>query len=186
MPVDLKKMIETIEALNKNKVRVGIPENTNARKEGDKIGNASLAFIHQNGSPAQHIPPRPFMTIGVNKVRDRIVDILGDGARHAIETNNPNIAIQAYHKVGAITVDAMQDAIASKIPPPLSPVTVARRRIRSPGSSYRRKASPLAQEAFNRWYGRGQLPMSESPTTPLHDSGDLLRAINYVVDDEGA
>lgn len=186
MPIDLKKMIETIEALNKNKVRVGIPENKNARQEGDKMTNASLAYIHQNGSLLAHIPPRPFMTIGLEKVRDRVVDILEDGARHAIETNNPNIVIQAYHKVGTITADAMRDAIDSKIPPPLKPATVARRRIRSAGSNYRRNASPLAQEAFNRWYARGQLPMSESPTTPLHDTGNLLRAITYVVDDEGA
>lgn len=186
MPIDLKKMIETIEALNKNKVRVGIPENKNARKEGDKIGNASLAYIHQNGSPAQHIPPRPFMTNGVNKVRDRLVDILEAGAKRAIETNNPNIAIQAYHKVGTIAAGAMQDAINEGIPPPLSPITVARRRIRSAGSRYRRKATPAEQAAFNARFARGEVQMSESPTVPLHDTGNLLRAINYVVDDEGA
>lgn len=186
MPIDLKKMIETIEALNKNKVRVGIPENKNARREGDKIGNASLAYIHQNGSPAQNIPPRPFMTNGVNKVRDRIVNILEDGARHAIETNNPNIAIQAYHKIGIIAADAMRDAIDVGIPPPLKPATVARRRIRSPGSTYRRNATPAEQAAFNARFARGEVQISESPTTALHDTGNLLRAINYVIDDEGA
>jgi hypothetical protein len=185
MPTDLNKLIQVIETMAKSKVRIGIPEEENARKEGDKIGNAALAFIHQNGSPANHIPPRPFMTNGVNAVRSRIVDIMEDGARHAVETTNPNIILQVLHKVGAIATEAMKDAIDAGIPPPLSPITVARRMIRSPGSNYRRKATPAEQIAFNARFARGEVQMSESPTTPLHDTGNLLRAINYVIDEDG-
>jgi hypothetical protein len=108
-----------------------------------------------------------------------------DGARHAVETTNPNIVLQALHKVGAIATEAMKDAIDAGIPPPLSPITVARRRIRSPGSNYRRKATPAEQIAFNARFARGEVQMSESPTIPLHDTGNFLRAINYVVDEDG-
>jgi hypothetical protein len=186
--IKLDQLIKTIEAMNKKHCYVGIPKENNERENPDgskaDIGNASLAYVHEHGSAAQHIPARPFMRPGVKKVRDRITDIMKDGAVDAMERNDPEIIDKAFHKVGTITAASMQETINAGIPPPLSPLTVAKRARRSAGSSYRRLATPEEQRAFNARWASGQATMAESPTTPLHDTGALLRAINYVVTDE--
>ncbi len=184
----LDKLIQITEAMADNHCYVGVPEKENARENPDgsksPIGNAALAYIHEHGSPAQHIPARPFMNPGVRKVRDRITDILKDGAQVALDREDPEIIIKALHKIGTIAAASMQETITAGIPPPLSPLTVAARSRRSPGSTYRRNATPEEQRAFNARWASGKVAMSESPTTPLHDTGSLIRSLTYVVTDE--
>lgn len=66
------RMLKDILELTKKAVLVGVPEEKDTRKEGMGIGNAALAFIHNNGSPLQGIPARPFMDPGIKAVQDRI------------------------------------------------------------------------------------------------------------------
>jgi len=188
MSVKLDNLIKIIEAMNKKHCYVGIPKKDNKRENPDgstsPIGNAALAYIHEHGSMAQHIPARPFMRPGVRKVKDRITAIMADGAQVAVERNDPEIIDKMLRKVGTIVAGSMQETINAGIPPPLSPLTVAKRQQRSTGSSYRRLATPEEQQQFNARFASGQATMAESPTTPLHDTGALIRAINYVVSDE--
>ena len=53
---------------------VGIPAEENAR--GEEIGNAALGFIHENGSPARNIPPRPFLVPGMKDAEPQAVAML--------------------------------------------------------------------------------------------------------------
>ena len=135
MSVKLDNLIKIIEAMNKKHCYVGIPKKDNKRENPDgstsPIGNAALAYIHEHGSMAQHIPARPFMRPGVRKVKDRITAIMADGAQVAVERNDPEIIDKMLRKVGTIVAGSMQETINAGIPPPLSPLTVAKRQQRS-------------------------------------------------------
>ena len=58
-----KAITESIAFLKKHEVCIGIPENTEERKDskGTPVNNAELLFIHTNGSPVNNIPPRPVL-----------------------------------------------------------------------------------------------------------------------------
>ena len=53
------KFRASLAALSKYQVYVGIPARRAPRPKGAKVNNAELMFIHTNGSPLNHIPPRP-------------------------------------------------------------------------------------------------------------------------------
>lgn len=50
-----------LQALTKQDVMIGVPQEQTVRKEGDGVTNAELAYLHTNGSPLQNIPARPFL-----------------------------------------------------------------------------------------------------------------------------
>ena len=65
---DMRNLLKELDALAQKRVLVGVPEDADSRgEEGYKtpIGNAALAYIHDNGSPRQGIPARPFMQPGI-------------------------------------------------------------------------------------------------------------------------
>jgi hypothetical protein len=64
---------------------------------------------------------------------------------------------------GIVAVRSVTRRIQAGIPPPLKPETVARRRVRTPGSRYRRKATTAAD------------------VVPLIDTGEMLRSIAWVI-----
>jgi hypothetical protein len=157
---NLKKISEALKAIGTNKVLVGIPQENNPRS-GSPIGNASLGYIHEFGSPARNIPSRPFLFPGVTKSKDRWVKKLEQAARDALG-GEPLLMRRHLGEAGQIAVNSVKRTIAAGIPPPLKEETVARRRVRTPGSKYRRKATTSAD------------------TTPLIDTGNLLNSIVWV------
>jgi hypothetical protein len=157
---NLKKISEALKALGSNKVLVGIPQENDPRS-GSPIGNASLGYIHELGSPAQNIPSRPFLVPGVTKSKDQWVKKLEQAAHDAMAGD---AALMKRHlgEAGQIAVNAVTRTIQEGIPPPLQPSTVMRRRIRTPGSRYRRQAT------------------TSSDTVPLIDTGAMLRSITWI------
>lgn len=154
-----------IEALARKRLLIGIPQEKNPRS-GDPIGNAALGYIHEFGSPARNIPARPFLTPGVQAAMPAISAELRKAGQAAFAGDLAAVDT-ALGRAGIIAVNSVQATIQAGIPPPLAPATVARRRRRTPGSSYRRKA------------------MTPADATPLIDTGALLRSITWVIRDEG-
>ncbi len=156
-------VVRALRALSKRRVLVGVPQANNQREDGGRIGNAALAYIHNFGAPEVNIPARPFMAPGIAAVQPEISTALMGGARAALAGDtarvDANLAI-----AGTKAVNSIQVTIQEGIPPPLKPATVAARRRRSKGSTYRRLAT------------------AASDTTPLIDTGELLRSITYVVE----
>lgn len=143
--------------LAKQSVLVGVPAEKNARKdENDGMNNAQIAYVQDNGSPAQNIPPRPFMREGVQNIKSKITYHLIKGAKSAIEDGaNPLESLDAtLHKVGLITQDSIRKRINSNIPPPLSEYTLEKRKER-------------------KFKG----------TKTLIETGQLRNSINYVIRD---
>jgi hypothetical protein len=155
-----KQLAAALKALSTNKVLVGIPQEANPRA-GEPIGNVSLAYIHELGSPARNIPARPFLVPGIKNSKDQWVRKLEQAARDAM-AGEPALMKRHLGEAGQIAVNAVTRTIAAGIPPPLAPATVAARRQRTPGSRYRRKATTAAD------------------TIPLIDTGALLRSITWV------
>lgn len=181
-----------IRVLTETSTLVGVPSDAeqphlganpgpNVRVEGGKphITNAALAYIHTHGAPEINLPARPFLMPGLQDKKDEIVERLQYGATAALKGDYGTVD-RVFDQIGLIGQSAARRKIAEGIPPPLRPATVAARRRRSKGSSYRRKASAQAQEALNASFDAGIVSMAESPTTPLIDTGSLLASITYV------
>lgn len=87
-----------------------------------KMTIAELGVIHEFGT--SHIPQRSFIRAAIDENIDAIVDhhrrIAGDNFRGAT-------LISSSHKFGRWLVAQIVDRINSNIPPPLSPLTVARK-----------------------------------------------------------
>lgn len=156
---DPDAVAKAIKELAGKRLLVGIPQDKDPRP-GEPIGNAGLGFIHEFGSPAVNIPPRPFLIPGVESAMPQITRELRAAAVAALDGKS---ADQGLGRAGIIAVRTVQARIAAGIPPPLAPATVARRRIRTPGSSYRRRATTPAD------------------VIPLIDTGQMLRSITWVI-----
>ena len=170
----LPKVMQRVKRLPRRDVLVGFPEDS--RKAGEERGpqagsnarddtpllNAQIAYIHDNGAPDVNIPRREFMRPGIKEgaaaftpFLKRAADAMLAGKMDAVDKN--------LHAAGLAGQNAVRMKIKSGPFVPLAPATVAARRRRSKGSSYRRKATAAAD------------------TTPLVDTGEMLKALTYVV-----
>lgn len=137
-----------IDAMRKS-VFVGVPQDENSRS--GQIGNASLAYIHEKGSPAANIPARPFMGPGVKAVQSQIEDALSAGAKAAfLDTSAIN---KSLNKTGLIAQSSIKKTIVA-------------------GSGF----APLKQSTLAARKRRGL-----TRTKPLIDTASLLNSISYAV-----
>lgn len=146
--------------LTKQEVLAGVPKGDPSREdlaeeEKSAMNNATLAYIHDKGSPAANIPARPFMEPGIKDAKDRIVEQLGIAAKRVLTVKSGKTASDIdkdLHKVGLTTQSAIRNRINAGPPPPLAESTLKARRKRG------RKG-----------------------TKPLIDTGQLRNSINYVI-----
>jgi hypothetical protein len=154
-----------IRSLPEQDVLVGIPAEENPR-EGGGIGNAALGYIHENGAPEVGIPARPWLIPGIRNDRANIAKYLGQAARAALE-GKEGLVERALHAAGFSATISVQRKLHTGPFVPLRPGTIAARRRRSAGSSYRRKATTAAD------------------VKPLIDTAQMLRAVVHVVRTKG-
>lgn len=129
MTVDkLAALIGTINDLAKKEVMVGIPASDPGNR-ANPITNAEIGYILDKGSPAQNIPPRPFLVPGVADVQERCADKLGDAAQAALDGNKSG-TMRALHQAGLIAESSVKAKINSNIQPALAESTLAKRRAR--------------------------------------------------------
>ena len=164
--VHYQRLVKGLKTLVKKDVLVGIPADEGGRDTD--INNAQLGYIHENGAPDVGIPARPSLFPGIRDAKDPIAKYLGVAAK-ALINGKESKADQALHAAGMLAVSAVQSRIRRGDGfAPLKPSTIRRRRIRSRGSKYRRKA------------------ISASQVTPLIDTGQFIRAFTYIVRKGGA
>ncbi len=108
---DFKKIVESFKH---DKVLVGIPQDENARSEEGPIGNAAILFINNFGSPANNIPPRPVMEIGIHGAQEKIAEEFKKCAKASITKGLPALDIY-YERVGTIASNSIKRAITSQI-----------------------------------------------------------------------
>lgn len=134
MNVLVKENVEAIKALaegfrfaSKTEVVVGIPESANAA-HGDGVTNAGLMYIHENGSPVNHIPPRPVLKMGASDPARLpvIQQKMAEGLKLALQ-GNPDAATRAYQQAGMEGVNAVKEQFGSATLSPNNPGTVKRK-----------------------------------------------------------
>ena len=151
---NLPKLKTSFARLASQEVLVGVPKETDPRKDENEkqpMNNATLAYIHDKGSPKRNITARPFMEPGIEACKDRVVNQFKIGAKKALDADDAAIE-HALHKSGMIAKLSIQNTINAGPPPPLAEETLAARRRR----------------------GR-------TGTVPLIDTGQLRNSINYVI-----
>lgn len=104
---------------------------------------------------------------GVKLSKDAWLPYLERAATKALENASLIDIEKELGKAGFKAVEGVQRRMQAHIPPPLAASTVRNRRRRSKGSSYRRKA------------------LMPGDTTPLIDTGELIKHISWVLQKEG-
>lgn len=158
MPIKITKdnVSKTVAAINqlvKKDVLVGIPDDAPQRASGEP-SNAQLGYIHEYGSPAANIPPRPFLIPGVADAQAQITEVLGKGGKAALE-GDAAAAMRALTAAGLIAQDAVRAKITNG---PFTPLA----------------ASTLAARAAKGFAG----------TKPLIETGKMRMAVTYVIRDK--
>lgn len=146
----LPKVRAAVNALVKRDVLVGVPSEKTARS-GEKITNASLAYIHDNGSPAANIPARPFIVPGLRAAQPQTRRYMKQAAAYALNGDLPG-AERALHAAGLTASTAIKNAINTGDFEPLAPATIA-----------------------------GRLRRGRTGTHPLIDTAQMRNAITYIV-----
>lgn len=77
----LVRSVGAIDFMRNNEVYIGIPQEETTR-EGEEVTNAELLFIHTNGSPARHIPPRPVIEPAIKDDSERLSGMMKKAAQH--------------------------------------------------------------------------------------------------------
>jgi len=116
------EMLTKLRKLRGSDVLVGIPTDK-VQRSGDKINNASLAFIHENGSSLAHIPARPFLKPGIENARQLIAKQLA-AAGQAVLEGNPAGATQFLNKAGQVGVNSVKRMFDNNTWPANAPSTI--------------------------------------------------------------
>lgn len=126
--VDIQRMLNNLQNMAKNEVLVGIPESSSSRNNG-AINNASLGYIHENGSPAKNIPARPWLIPGILDNEQNITQYLGRALNSALDGNDQE-ANKNLQYAGIEATNSVKTKINSNIQPSLSLRTLIARRKR--------------------------------------------------------
>ena len=76
--------------LSQYQIEIGVFSSENERKDTVRVGvtNAELMFIHEYGSPAQHIPARPVLQMTIDYANDNLLNKTIDKALAAYFESN--------------------------------------------------------------------------------------------------
>ena len=162
----------SLAALTKHDVLVGVPSEDTPRQKG-VMNNATIAYIQDNGSPANNIPARPFMEVGIKTAQPNITDRMKKTATDNIKKQGIDADVDAgLMKVGIIAQASIRNAINEGIPPPLAASTL-RARIRN-----KTAVKGAQMELASRGEGNDAgLALAK----PLVATGQLRNSINFVI-----
>lgn len=195
LPLDdaLKDVFERVKKASGNFVVVGVTSDKSERKptkrkgsnkQGDEnVNNASLAYLHENGSPADHIPPRPFLKQGIAEMKKEIPAMLSNGLRRELDGKKGALN-QSMHAVGLRARNAVQAYIRdSSHFAPLSDTTIENRAADRDNSSFHTNKG-LYKELRRAGFDRRQA-QHIAGYKPLIDTGALIGSINYGIRKDG-
>lgn len=202
VPIDkaMQELIDRIQTMSQKYVVVGVtsdkaprepkkkplrnPKKKVSNKTGEeRTNNAALAYLHENGSPADRIPPRPFMRQGIAEMRKEIPVILSNGIHKELDGKKGALN-QSMHAVGLRAKNSIQGYIRdSSHFVPLSDLTIEKRAADRENSSFH-KNKPLYQELRKAGFDRQQAQRMTG-FKPLIDTGALLASINYGIRKDG-
>ena len=99
-----RALADRLKVLSKSQVFVGIPAEKTLRKNGE-MNNATLLFIHTNGSAIANIPARPVIEPAIEDAKGIIAPELAAAAAAVLDAD-PTAANQHLRKAGMIGANA--------------------------------------------------------------------------------
>ena len=178
---NLPKLRKAFAALRTSEVLVGVPQEKTERNDSNAktpINNATIAYLMDNGSPANNVPARPFMRPGIEAAKRKIVAEFGLTAKDVL--HDPKIdPTRNFNKIGLNSCILNSGHNQQGIPPELKPATIAARR-RARGTKSRRKS----ELAYMKAIAAGMEPevaQSAAGITPLVNTGQLRNSITYTI-----
>lgn len=134
---------------------------------------AMIAAIQNFGAPKVGIPPRPYFD---NFVKDNKSD-WPKTIRHVLKISDYDVP-RTLTILGIQMKGQLQEAIANLYDPPLSPVTLMLRKMRSQDQSLVVTGSTVAEA--RRRVANGESTAGVS-TKPLEDSKHMLQSVDYEI-----
>lgn len=118
---------QALQRLAKTAVYVGIAAGSkgDTRNDGGP-SNHLLGFVHENGSPVNNIPPRPFLVPGLEANREIIVDGLKGAMDCALKGDEKKCG-QALERLAIRSASAVKSYMQTADFEPLKPRTIANR-----------------------------------------------------------
>jgi len=182
MPVKMTRdrvpeALASIRALTKDRILVGVPDENADRKPEDGepptlITNAGIGLVMEFGDPSKNIPARPFLIPTAVSMQDDLVKWLRSVATKAAGGDKGSIAA-GFANIGQRVVSSVQKKITDGPFAPLSIKTIQARARRG------RKGA----KKYLKQIAVGQTP--DVAVKPLIDTGQLRRAINFVIRPKG-
>jgi len=149
-------------------LRVGFLENA-TYPNGMPV--AAVAAIQEFGAPRAGIPPRPFFR---NMIADKEAE-WPKAIGQLIKDNNYDID-RAFDLAGFAIEGQLRQSIIDTNEPPLSPVTLMIRKMKTEGATITKSSLAIA---------RARLASGESvsgvPTKPLVETGHMLNSVDHQV-----
>lgn len=122
----LRGFIDRIRNMGKEKVLVGVPSSANSMHEGGTINMATLAAVHEFGSPSRGIPERSFLRSAVLEHKADIKNFIMEGTQAYLQQKK-DIDLAFYNKIGLFAANLVKDKILKGPFVPLSATTIERK-----------------------------------------------------------
>jgi phage gpG-like protein len=161
-------------------VRVGVLGSDAAvTPEGSRLSMAQIATVHEFGSSDGKIPQRSFLRSTFDEKAKELEQLISRAIGKAIKSPGSISVAQIVGLAGQRYLDLVKAKIRSKIDPPLSPRTLAKRlqKIHADANTTQRKKR--AAELQKQFDETSTLP-AES-VTPLIDTGRLIGSLTTQV-----
>ncbi|MGS0981349.1 hypothetical protein ACVCH0_20685 [Burkholderia glumae] len=186
---NLGAVLQSIEALARHEVFVGVPDSTAGRQdEGAPISNAQIGYIMETGSPASNVPARPHLVLGVEDALPRVTAQLQRGIDAALGGNLEKVG-QSLGAAGTQAVSSMRLRIRRNAPPPPVQPTVENRfrprRAEGPRTAEKEYAALVDAGAQAASMSVAEIQLAAG-IIPLIDTGEYRKSITYVVRKKGA
>jgi len=173
-----KSLLEALRALSRVDVLVGVPEE-NGSREGEKVTNAELAFIHSKGSPIKGIPARPFVEPAIeDRDNSEMISVeLRKAASSALDGNTDGMS-RALVRAGMQAQNAVRDWFTNP------------KNNWAPNSSYTilqkiKKKKDSTSRDIVRYVDEGgslsDITGLEGMTKPMIDTDELRKSVTYVI-----
>jgi hypothetical protein len=173
---DVPQLLRAIKSMQSERILVGVPD-TNADRQAvagepaSKITNAGIALVMEFGDPSKNIPARPFLVPAVVGMKDSLPDMFRTVAQKVL-TGGAGAVQSGFTIIGQRVADAVKKKITDGPFQELSIRTIEARARRG------RKGAQAYLKGVKA--GTATTP-SAAGVKPLIDTGQLRRAINFVI-----
>ena len=168
----LVKIKEAMKFLAQKEVFIGIPQETNAAHEAEKgkiVTTADLLFIHSYGSGINRVPSRDVLETSLKYNKEQVAQLLSEAMEKATSGNISAVEM-ALKKAG------------------MQAQNIARDWFTNPANNWAPNAPFTIEGGWmrNRKSGKAFYAKGKGSSRPLVDTGEMRKAITYVVDEKGS